>query len=123
MFDAFLERYAYWLTTLLLVLGLYGMVGKRNLVKKLIGMNILQSAVILFFIANSVKRGATVPILPETHDVAVNPDLYMNPLPHVLMLTAIVVSVATTGVALSFLVTMYRRFRSLDERHILEEMQ
>jgi len=120
MWEAFLSRYAYWLTALLLVMGLYGMMGKRDLVKKLIGMNVLQSAVILFFIAHSVKKGATVPIVVGGVEGAAR---YANPLPHVLMLTAIVVSVATTGVALAFLITLYRRYGSLDEEEILKEMR
>lgn len=120
MTEILLGRYTYFMTALLLVIGLYGMVGKRNLIKKLIGMNIFQTAVFLFFIQGATKPGATLPVV----DLQLGTDAarYINPLPHVLILTAIVVSVATTGVALALLITIYRRYRSLDEGVLLERM-
>ena len=120
MFEPFLDRYTYFMTAALLVIGLYGMLGKRNLVKKLIGMNIFQTAIFLFFIEGSTKIGATVPVIDPLLGTAASQ--YVNPLPHVLILTAIVVSVATTGVALALLVTLYRRYHSLDEGIILERV-
>jgi len=121
MFEEFIGRYAYLMTVVLLVIGLYGMIGKRNLVKKVIGMNIFQTAVILFFISGSAKWGATVPVID--HTLGADPSNYINPLPHVLMLTAIVVSVATMGVALAMILIIYRRYHSLDEKEILERMR
>jgi len=121
MFEEFIGRYAYFMTVVLLVIGLYGMIGKRNLMKKIIGMNIFQTAVILFFISGSAKWGATVPVID--HALGTDPINYVNPLPHVLMLTAIVVSVATMGVALALILIIYRRYHSLDEREILERMR
>ena len=88
----------YWMTITLMMVGLYAMIAKQNLVKKIIGMNILQTAVILFFISIGAKRDATIPIVMHeagTHGHAVQAVDYINPLPHVLMLTAIVVAVAT----------------------------
>lgn len=120
MFEPFLDRYTYFMTAALLVIGLYGMLGKRNLVKKLIGMNIFQTAIFLFFIEGATKIGATVPVIDPLLGTAASQ--YVNPLPHVLILTAIVVSVATTGVALALLVTIYRRYHSLDEGIILERV-
>jgi len=118
--EIFADRYTYFMTAGLLVIGLYGMLGKRNLIKKLIGMNIFQTAIFLFFIEGSTKLGGSVPVIdPQWGSVAAR---YMNPLPHVLILTAIVVSVATTSVALAILLTVYRRYRSLDEEVILERM-
>lgn len=109
------------MTATLLVIGLYGMLSKRNLLKKLIGMNIFQTAIFQFYIGGATKIGATVPIIdPRLGSVAGH---YINPLPHVLILTAIVVSVATTGVALAMLLTIYHRYHSLDEKIILERMQ
>ena len=94
MIDEIAARFPFWGNGALIAVGLYGMIGKRSLVKKLIGMNIFQSAIILFFVAGSVQDGATLPILFESgHGDA----RYINPLPHVLMLTAIVVGIATTG--------------------------
>ena len=112
-------RYEYWITISLLLIGLYGTVAKHNLVKKLIGLNIVQSATILFFIALSVKHGGTVPILPH-HGGAPAAAAFMSPLPHVLMLTAIVVMVSTTGVAFALAIRIYQHYGTLDERRLLE---
>ncbi|MBU1700226.1 MAG: cation:proton antiporter subunit C [Candidatus Eisenbacteria bacterium] len=123
MSEAFLGYYAYAATVLLLLLGLFGMLMKRNLVKKLIAMNILQTAVILFYIIISTKWGSTIPILEHAahgQEHAINPEHFANPLPHALMLTAIVVSVATTGVSLALLILIKRRFGTLEENEILE---
>lgn len=122
MIDEIAARFPYWATTALIVVGLYGMIGKRSLVKKLIGMNIFQSAIILFFIVGSLREGASVPILFEDGRT-VRAEDFVNPLPHVLMLTAIVVSVAITGVALSFLVRLHREFGTLDEESLLEQVR
>lgn len=126
MLEYILSKYNFWTYAILLMIGLYAMVGKKNLVKKLIGMNIFQTAVILFYISIGVKKGgATVPIfLGDAHaahgheiiDVA----SYVNPLPHVLMLTAIVVSIATTGVALAALILIYRRYKTLEIDEIIK---
>jgi multicomponent Na+:H+ antiporter subunit C len=122
MLDYIISKYNFWMYIVLMMIGLYAMVGKRNFVKKLIGMNIFQSAIILFYVSTGVKAGATVPILSghghghEVIDVA----QYINPLPHVLMLTAIVVSIATTGVALAILILIYRRYNTLEEDEILK---
>ena len=123
MNGGFLGYYAYAATVGLLVLGFFGMIMKRHLVKQLIGMNIMQTAVILFYIVVSTKWGATVPILEHGAEHAVEPSHFVNPLPHALMLTAIVVSVATTGVALSLLVLIKKRFGSLEEPEVLERSQ
>jgi multicomponent Na+:H+ antiporter subunit C len=117
----FVNDYTYLMTGSLLAIGLYGMIGKRNLIKKLIGMNIFQTAIFLFFIQGATKLKATVPVFDAQFGRAATD--YINPLPHVLILTAIVVSVATTGVALALLISIYRRYRSLDEETILERMK
>ena len=83
-------NYPYWVAVALLVLGLYTMIAHRNLMKKAIGMTIFQTAVILFFLVLGVKRDASIPIVPAG---PVDPRAFMNPLPHALMLTAIVVIV------------------------------
>ena len=121
MLDEALARYPYWATTALMVIGLYGMLGKRSLVKKLIGLNVFQAAIIIFYIAGSEKTGGTIPILLAEGQS--DPALYVNPLPHVLMLTAIVVSAATLGLALAFMVRIFREYRTLDEREILERFR
>lgn len=121
MFEYIVSKFNYWIYIFLMMLGLYGMIGKRNLVKKLIGMNIFQVAIILFFISVAAKAGGTIPILTaeDVHGLA-NPLHYINPLPHVLMLTAIVVGIATTGVALGVIIMVYNRYKTLAEDEILE---
>ncbi len=116
----------YMATIALMMVGLYAMIAKRNLVKKIIGMNILQTAVILFFISVGAKRDATIPIImhgSDSHAQAVQAAGYINPLPHVLMLTAIVVAVSTLGVALALVIRIYHKYQSLDEDDILLQLQ
>ncbi len=113
-------HYSYIMIVILLVVGLYGMLAKRNLVKKVIGLNIFQSAIFLFFIKGAIKEGATVPVIDP--ELGVEAGLYFNPLPHVMILTAIVVGVAITGVAMALLLTIYRHYGSLDEHRIMERM-
>lgn len=122
MFDFIAGHYDYWFIILLLVIGLYGMTVKRNLVKKLIGMTIFQAAIILFYISSAIKVDATVPIIMENISVE-NPANYINPLPHSLMLTAIVVGVATVGVAFALLILIYKNYKTLDETELIELMK
>jgi multicomponent Na+:H+ antiporter subunit C len=115
-------HYAYWFTLILLAIGLYGMLFKKNLVKKTIGLSIFQTAVILFFVSVAMKDGATVPV--KAYDIPVdNVANYMNALPHTLMLTAIVVGVATLGVALALIINIYNRYETLNEEELLEKIQ
>ncbi len=117
-FDVFIGRFPYFATMILFLIGLFGLFFKQNLIKKLIGMNIMQAAVILFFIVHSYKWGASVPI--RTTELGNLATQYVNPIPHALMLTAIVVSVATTGVALSLIIKIYQKYQCLDETEIIE---
>lgn len=120
MFELFLSRYVYIMIVILLSIGIYGMLGKHNLLKKLIGMNIFQTAIFLFFIEGSTKLGATVPVISP--QLGTDPVNYVNPLPHVLILTGIVVGLSLTGVALAFLINIRRAYHSLDERQIMKRM-
>lgn len=122
MLQILIDNYPYFFATVLLAIGVWGMFAKRNLMKKLIGMTIFQVAIILIFVASAVKFGATIPTIDPAIDVT-NQALYANPLPHVLMLTAIVVMVATSGVALSILLLIYRRYHTIDETEIMERMR
>jgi multicomponent Na+:H+ antiporter subunit C len=105
-------NYPYWVAVGLLMTGLYTMIAHRNLMKKLVGMTIFQTAIILFFLLTSVKRGGDLPIVGGG---TIDPRAFMNPLPHALMLTAIVVMVATTGVALAILIRLHAAYGSLEE--------
>ena len=117
-------KYNYWIYVVLMMVGLYAMIGKRNLVKKLLGMNIFQTAIILFYVSMGVKRGAGIPIVDkyEVLKNGIDAATVVNPLPHVLMLTAIVVSVSVTGVALAVMLRIYREYGTLEEDEILEKI-
>ncbi len=106
---------------LLLMVGLYITLTHHNLIKKLIGLYVAQTSVIFFLVTISAKSGATVPILLDTAS-PVHAPAYVNPLPHVLTLTAIVVQVATLGVSLGLVSAIYRKYGSLDEDDILEKL-
>jgi len=122
MLDVLVGHYAYWFILALLVIGLYGMIFKKNLVKKIIGMSIFQVAIILFFVASASKWSATVPVMEHGIQAEFSGQ-YINPLPHTLMLTAIVVGVATSGVAFALIIRIYRRYRTLDENTLLRNMK
>lgn len=98
------------------------MMAKNNLMKKLIGMSIFQWALIFYFMSISAKKGATIHIAgghgAHTHAVVHALDI-VNPLPSVLMLTAIVVGVATTGISLALLISIYKRYGTLEEDEII----
>ena len=116
----------YWIYIALMMIGLYAMIAKNNLVKKIIGMNIMQTAVILFFISVGAKNKATIPIIEHAHgahDHAIHAVHYINPLPHVLMLTAIVVAVSTLGVALALIIKLHQRYNTLEEDEILSKLK
>ena len=174
------SRFNYWVYVILMMIGLWGMIAKNNLIKKLVGMSIFQTAIILFYVSVAVKdENSSIPILPhhghdyshraaaahvahgghasgEEHDEghhgkahhedghhdeghhgeahhdhhpAVHApkvpkaDNYANPLPHVLMLTAIVVGVATLGLALAISQKIYREYGTLEEDELLEKVR
>jgi multicomponent Na+:H+ antiporter subunit C len=127
MWDVIVAKYNYGFYIILMMIGLYAVIAKQNLVKKIIGMNIFQTAIILFFVSIAYKKnGATLPIIAhgsERAAAAADAAAYINPLPHVLMLTAIVVMVATLGVALAVVIKIYRRYHTLEEDEIFEAMQ
>ena len=114
MIEIFFEKYIYWFSILLMMIGLYAMIEKGNLIKKIIGMNIFQTAVFLFYISIAKVEGGTAPILWK------KADLYANPLPHVLILTAIVVSVSVTAVALALVLRIYKAYGTIEEEELLK---
>ena len=167
------SKFNYWIYVLLMMLGLWGMIAKNNLIKKLIGMSIFQTAIILFYVSVAVKsEESTIPILPHhghdysfkaaaahakhadhdhddhhghekdphhkeekhgahgasghggvAHPKIPKPDNFANPLPHVLMLTAIVVGVATLGLALAISQKIYRHYGTLEEDELLKKVR
>ncbi len=103
----------YWIVVALVMLGLYVVMANQNLVKKILGLNIFQAAVFILYISLGKLEGGTAPILAEGFE------LYDNPLPHVLILTAIVVGVATTAVGLALVVRIQRAYGSIEEDEIV----
>lgn len=112
------QRGIYCLVFILFFLGIFGMITCKNYMKKMMCMNIMQIAVILFFLCFAQKSGAMIPVLDEADAVAEAAE-YVNPLPHALMLTAIVVSLGTTGVALALLMRLKESYGSVEEDEIL----
>jgi len=108
------SHYNYWIAFILLLLGLYIVVSRGNLVKKLVGLNIFQAAVFLFYISMGKVFGGTAPIAEP------GIRLYSNPLPHVLILTAIVVGVATTALGLAIVVRINEAYGTIEEDELDE---
>jgi multicomponent Na+:H+ antiporter subunit C len=112
----FLGLYHYWVFVVLLMVGFYAVIAKVNLVKKLIGLSIFQSAVFLLYITMSKVSGGTAPIFSEN----VTGVLYSNPLPQVLILTAIVVGISTTALGLGIVVRIKEEYGTTEEHEIQE---
>ncbi len=105
----FADFYNYWVVIILMMLGFYIVISDSNLIKKMIGLTIFQTSVFILFISMSKVDGGTAPILAE------NFTSYSNPLPHVLILTAIVVGVATTAMGLAIIVRIHNAYGTIDE--------
>ncbi|MCL2567570.1 MAG: cation:proton antiporter subunit C [Alphaproteobacteria bacterium] len=105
-----LSNYPYILAAMMIVIGLYILIFEQNLIKKVIGMNIMQGGIILFFVLIAKIKGGVSPVY--------NPNLeetFSNPIPHVLMLTAIVVGIAVSAVAFSLIYIIYKRYGTINE--------
>ena len=109
------ESGIYVLTFILMALGIFGMIVSGNYMKKLMYMNILQVSIIFFFLTFGQKNGATIPVVLEH---LLGAESYINPLPHALMLTAIVVSLGTTGVGLALLMKIKDIYGTIEEDEI-----
>ncbi|MCZ0934829.1 MAG: cation:proton antiporter subunit C [Gemmatimonadetes bacterium] len=110
--DSVLGLYNYWVVIFLMMTGFYIVISRGNLIKKVIGLNIFQTSVFLFYITVGKVSGGSAPIVAEGLEV------YSNPLPSVLILTAIVVGVATTSVALSLVVRIREAYETIEEDEI-----
>ncbi len=113
MIEALISHYNYWLIIILMMLGLYVVVSRGNLVKKIVGLNIFQTSVFLLYISLSKVSGGTAPILTG------KPEVFSNPLPHVLILTAIVVGISTTALGLALVVRIRESYGTIEEDDIL----
>jgi len=106
------ERYPYWIAILLMMIGFYTLISRGNLIKQVVGLNIFQTSVFILYIGLGNVEGGAAPILRAGTDV------YSNPLPHVLILTSIVVGIATTALALGLVVRIREAYGSIEEDEI-----
>jgi multicomponent Na+:H+ antiporter subunit C len=113
---ALLELYHYWAFAVLLMIGFYAVIAKLNLIKKLIGLSLFQAAVFLLYISMGKVEGGTAPIFMD----GVDEQLYSNPLPQVLILTAIVVGISTLALGLGIVVRIQEEYGSIEENEIQE---
>jgi multicomponent Na+:H+ antiporter subunit C len=107
-----LGLYNYWVFIVLMMVGFYIVISSGNLVKKIVGLNIFQTSVFIFYISMGNIEGATAPILVDGTAV------YSNPLPHVLILTAIVVGVATTALGLALVIRIKEAYGTVEEDEV-----
>ncbi len=107
-----LGLYNYWVVIVLMMAGLYIMIARYNLIKKMIGLGVFQTSIFYMYITMGKVHGGTAPILED------GIELYSNPLPHVLILTAIVVGVATTAVGLALIVRIFEQYKTIEEDEI-----
>ena len=120
MTEFVLQHFNYWVVIFLMMIGMYTVISRGHLLKKVIGLNIFQTSVFILYISIGYIEGGTVPIVAgqvvgNTGDV-----VYANPLPHVLILTAIVVGVSTTALALALIIRIRDAYGTLEENDILK---
>ncbi|AWZ00706.1 MAG: cation:proton antiporter subunit C [Rhodobiaceae bacterium] len=113
--EFFVSHYNYWMTVILMMIGLYVVVSRGNLVKKIVGLNLFQTSVFMLYISMAKILGGTAPILTDNPN-----EVYSNPLPHVLILTAIVVGVATTALGLALIIRIRESFDTIEEDEIFD---
>jgi multicomponent Na+:H+ antiporter subunit C len=118
LLDAFLGQWNYFLVILLMMIGFYAVIARGNMVKKMVGLNIFQTSVFMLYISMGKISEGTAPIL--TGDAAT---VYSNPLPHVLILTAIVVGVATTAVGYALIIRIQESFDTIEDDDIILLME
>ena len=109
-----LELYNYWVVIFLMMAGFYTLIASNHLIKKIIGLNIFQTSVFMLYISMGKVTGGTAPIAIE------GVTNYSNPLPHVLILTAIVVGIATTSLALALVIRIKEAYDTVQENEILD---
>lgn len=108
------EHLNYWVAIILMMIGFYALIARGNLIKKIVGLHIFQASVFLFYISLGKVIGGSAPIIAEGIEI------YSNPLPHVLILTAIVVGVATTALGLALVVRIREAYGTIEENEIAD---
>jgi multicomponent Na+:H+ antiporter subunit C len=120
MIEEILANYNYWIYVVLMMIGFYAVIAKKNLIKKVIGLNIFSTAIFLFYISIGDIRAIPGKIVTEPIYMHGENLVYVNPIPHVLILTGIVVSVSVTAVALALIIRIHKEFGTIEEEKILE---
>ncbi|MEO0619498.1 MAG: cation:proton antiporter subunit C [Pseudomonadota bacterium] len=110
--EALVASYNHWITIFLMVAGLYTVIAKDNMIKKLVGLSLFQTSVYLLYLSPGKILGGTAPIIAPEFDV------YSNPLPHVLILTAIVVGIATIALGLALVVRIHEAYGTIEEDQV-----
>ena len=113
--DFIIGHYNYWIAIFLMMVGFYAVISRGNLIKKIIGLNVFQVSVFLLYISISTVEGGAAPIITD------GVENYSNPLPHVLILTAIVVGVATTALGLALVIRIKEAYGTIEEDEIHEQ--
>ena len=106
------ELFNYWIVIVLMMMGFYMVISQHNLIKKIVGLNVFQVSVFVFYISMGKVKGGTAPVLLDGFEI------YSNPLPHVLILTAIVVGVSTSALALALTVRIKDTYGTIEEDEI-----
>lgn len=114
-FDAIVQHYNYAITIFLMVSGLYVVIASSNMIKKIVGLSLFQTSVYLLYISAGKILGGSPPIIDKSITI------YSNPLPHVLILTAIVVGIATVALGLAIVARIHEEFGTIDEDEIFKE--
>ncbi|MEL6287904.1 MAG: cation:proton antiporter subunit C [Pseudomonadota bacterium] len=115
LLEQLVANYNYWVTIFLMVAGLYIVMARSNMIKKLVGLSLFQTSVYLLYLSPGKIIGGTAPIIDPAREV------YSNPLPHVLILTAIVVGIATVALGLALVVRINEAFGSIEEDEIFAQ--
>lgn len=115
MIQDILAHYNYWIIMVLMMIGIYIVASRGNLIKKIVGLNIFQTSVFMLYITMGKVEGGTAPILTG------KPEVFSNPLPHVLILTAIVVGVATTALGLALVVRIREAYDTIEEDEVRDQ--
>jgi len=109
------------ISLLVFMIGLYGVMSKNNLIKKIIGLTIMNGSIVLFFISIGYREAGLAPILEKGTTDAIPTTILVDPLPQALMLTAIVIGISITALALALIVRIYAKYKTLDIQQLSKE--
>jgi multicomponent Na+:H+ antiporter subunit C len=109
------------ISLLVFMIGLYGVMSKNNLIKKIMGLTIMNGSIVLFFISIGYRKGGLAPILEKGATGSIPTTIFVDPLPQALMLTAIVIGISVTALALALIVKIYSKYKTLDIQQLSKE--